>query len=99
MVRHIVMWNFKEELNGEEVKELKSKIKEGLEALKDIVPGTVSVHVVTDALDSANRDIMLDSLFTTEDDLNNYQKHPEHLQVAEIIKSATCNRTCMDYVE
>ena len=41
MVRHIILWNIKEELTGGEREEAKAAIKRELEALKGIIPGIV----------------------------------------------------------
>ena len=50
MVKHIVMWSFQETLDDKQKKEAAVRIKEGLERLTGIVPGLISVKVVTDAL-------------------------------------------------
>ena len=40
---------------------------------------------------------MLNSVFESEEALNNYQVHPEHVKVAAFVRSITCNRMCMDF--
>ena len=47
MVRHIVMWNYKEHLTDAEKKEAAQKIAENLERLKDQIPGIISLKVST----------------------------------------------------
>ena len=41
MVKHMVMWSFKEEIPEEKKPELKAQIKEHLEGLVGVVPGLI----------------------------------------------------------
>ncbi len=97
MVKHIIIWNFKDELSQEERKELALKIKNGLESLKDKIDGIVDIKVCTDFLGSSNGDLMLDSTFVDESALKAYQVNPEHLKVAEIVRASVCSRKCVDF--
>lgn len=95
MVKHIILWNLKEEFNNSEVKK---GIKEGLEGLKGAVPGLIDIKVVTDGLASSNADVMLDSTFENEDSLKGYAVHPSHVHVADtFVRPFTKSRVCMDY--
>ena len=67
MVNHIVLWNFKEELNVQEKREAAERIRMELEAVKEQVSGVVSLKVVTDPLDSSNKEIGLISVFENEE--------------------------------
>ncbi|HIY02938.1 MAG TPA: Dabb family protein [Candidatus Blautia faecipullorum] len=98
MIRHIVMWSFQEDLSEAAKKEAVSKIKNDLSRLVGIVPGLVSLEVVTDVLDSSSHDIGLFCDLESEEALKGYQVHPEHVKAAGFIKSVTCNRICLDYV-
>lgn len=98
MVTHIVMWNFVETLSEEERKQAAAEMKEKLEALQDIVPGTLSVKVITEPLDSSTRDIALIGEYEDEAALKTYAGHPEHVKVVEnIIKKVCINRTALDF--
>lgn len=99
MVKHIVMWNFKEGFSPEENLENARKLKEELEALKDMIPGVLKSKVYIDPLIDRNRRIMLDSLFEDEAALENYRTHPEHVRVGELVNSLLTDRACMDCVE
>ncbi|WP_099205496.1 Dabb family protein [Scatolibacter rhodanostii] len=99
MVRHIVMWNFKEGFTAEQKKQYAERIKTELEALADVVPGVVSVEVVTQPLTSSNRELVLNSLFESAEALANYQTHPDHVKAGQFIGSVAMDRTCGDYVE
>ena len=82
MVKHIILWQLKDELSSEEKAEVSARIKEGLEGLVGKVPGLVSVHVQTQHLDSSNADLMLDTTLESVEALKGYAVHPEHLKVA-----------------
>lgn len=100
MVKHVILWKLKDELNGERKDEVKAGIKEGLEGLKGRIPGLIDIHVYTDGLASSNADVMLDSTFESEEALKGYAVHPEHVAVADgKVRPYTQTRTCMDYVD
>lgn len=97
MVNHIVLWNFKPELNEQEREEAGEKIRQSLEAVREKAEGVVSLEVRISELASSSRDIALISSFETVDALNAYQVHPEHVRAAGYIKTVTCDRACFDY--
>ncbi len=99
MVRHIVAWNFAENLTAEEKSVKAAEIKKELENLKNLIDGIVSIEVLTAPLPSSDSDIMLDSVFLNEEALQAYQVHPEHVRVGtNFVRPATCNRKCIDFV-
>ena len=98
MVKHIVMWNFIEELNEEQKNEAIETIRHNLEVVKACAGGVVELEVLKNELPSSNKDIVLISLFESVEALNAYQIHPEHVKAASYIKTVTCNRVCFDYV-
>ncbi len=98
MVRHVIVWTLKEEFVGDEKAKIIAEIKEGLEALKGVIPGLVEIKVNTIGLASSNSDLMLDSLFENEDALKGYSVHPAHVAVAEgKVRPFVKNRSCFDY--
>lgn len=101
MVKHIVMWKHQDNFTEEEKKEHAKIIKESLEALKDKVPGVISVQVITEPLSSGSghADLILDSAFESEEALNSYQVHPEHVKAATFVRSVVKDRICIDYRE
>ncbi|MCI7329579.1 MAG: Dabb family protein [Lachnospiraceae bacterium] len=98
MVRHVILWQLKEEYNDEEKREIKAGIKEGLEGLVGKVPGLVEVHVHTEGLASSNADLMLDAVLENEEALKGYAVHPEHVAIANSkVRPYTMSRTCLDF--
>ena len=98
MIRHVILWQLKEEYNDEEKREIKAGIKEGLEGLVGKVPGLVEVHVYTEGLASSNADLMLDAVLENEEALKGYAVHPEHVAIANSkVRPYTMSRTCLDF--
>lgn len=98
MVKHIILWNLKDELSQREKEESALRIKRELEDLKGKIPGLVEIEVIVNPLSGSNAEIMLDSTFENEEALNGYQVHPEHVKAATFVRSVTCNRMCMDHI-
>ncbi|MBQ7821556.1 MAG: Dabb family protein [Clostridia bacterium] len=97
MVKHIILWKLKEEHNNEDVKR---GIKEGLEGLLGVIPGLIEIKVQTEKLASSNADVMLYSIFESEDALRGYAVHPEHVKVADTkVRPFTETRSCIDFCE
>lgn len=94
MIKHIVMWKFKEGVAEADKLEMKRK----LESLKGVVPTLVDIEVGLDVVGSdASKDMVLYSEFNTLDDLKAYAGHPEHLKVVEFVKPLVCERHVVDY--
>ena len=93
MVKHVVMWKFKEENKAENLK----KAKELLLSLPALIGEIKKMEVYIDDLHTpASMDMMLETEFLSFDDLHTYAVHPEHLLVAEFIKSAVESRVALD---
>ncbi len=98
MVKHIILWQLKDELSDEEKKNVAAGIKEGLEGLKGVVPGLLEIKVQTEKLASSNADVLLDSTLESEEALKGYAVHPAHVEVADTkVRPYTKSRVCMDY--
>lgn len=99
MVKHVILWQLKEEFSEEEKKRIKLEIKDGLEALVGVVPGLLEVKVNIEGLPSSNADLMLDSLLESEEALKGYAIHPAHVAVADSkVRPYTRTRVCLDYM-
>jgi hypothetical protein len=99
MVRHIVLWNYADGFTPEENTQNAQKMKSLLEELPGLIDGIVELKVQINPLPLSNRDIMLDSLFESEEALAAYIVHPEHKRVGEFVRSVTKDRACIDYKE
>lgn len=98
MVKHVILWQLKDELSPQEKEQVKAEIKEGLEGLAGKIPGLTQICVNTRGLATSNADLMLDSTFEDEAALKGYATHPEHVKVADgKVRPYTKNRVCLDY--
>ena len=93
MIKHVVMWKFKEENREENLK----KAREMLLALPPVINEIKKMEVYFDVNHTAaSADMMLDTEFLTLEDLNTYAVHPEHLKVAEFVKGVVTDRVVLD---
>ena len=98
MVKHIILWQLKDEIQGEEKETVKAGIKAGLEGLAGQIPGLIDINVQTECLASSNADVMLDSTFVDENALKTYAGHPAHVKVADNqVRPFTKTRSCLDF--
>jgi len=94
MIKHIVMWKFKDEVAEADRLEMKRK----LESLKGVVPSLVDIEIGLDVVGSdASKDMVLYSEFNSLDDLKAYAEHPEHLKVVDFVKPLVSERAVVDY--
>lgn len=98
MVKHVILWQLKDELTAEEKATIKKEMKESLEALVGKIPGLLEMKIQTEALASSNAEVMLDSAFEDEAALKVYATHPEHVAVADgKVRPFTKARFCLDF--
>lgn len=95
MIRHICMFRLKEENKEENVKKALSLAEELLRPL----PQLRGYDVVTNSpkAPADNYDLSLVFDFENMEDLNTYQKHPNHVAFGDFIKSVRTDRACIDY--
>lgn len=92
MIKHIVMWKFKE--NEEENMR---KFLNGLNSLKNIIPEIKYMETGININPKNEFDAILISEFETMEDLENYKNNPEHIKVSELCKSIRLDRQAIDY--
>ncbi len=92
MVKHIVMWKFKE---GTEEKQ--NEFLTGLKGLMGVIPEIKSLTASKNSNPKANYDAVLITEFETMDDLNKYQVDPRHTAVASICREIATDRAAVDF--
>lgn len=98
MFKHIVMWKLKDFAEGNSKAENAMLIKTRLEGLKEKISEIKHIEVGINILKAEQAyDAVLYSIFDTLDDLNAYQKHPEHVKVSEFIGRVRNERAVADY--
>lgn len=92
MIKHIVMWKFKE---GKE-KEM-HEFLDGLKALDGQIEEIVNMEIGININPKNNYDAILISKFKTMEDLEKYKKNPKHVAVSTLCKSIRENREAIDF--
>ena len=96
MIKHIVMWKFKD---GE--KENMKKFLEGLNSLKNIIPEIKYMETGININPKNNYDAYIppnvDDMQEAMDDLEKYKNNPEHLKVSALCKQIRIDRQAIDY--
>lgn len=99
MVQHIVFFTFKEEALNMNREELKVEAKKRLEALVDTIPFIQKLTVGINYNPApAAYDISLYTEFDTDEDLQNYQVHPEHVKVKDFMVEVVADRAVVDAI-
>lgn len=94
MIKHIVMWKFKE---GHE--EEMNKFLSDLMSLKDKIDVIRSMQVGVNLNKNSEFNAVLISEFDNLDDLKTYKENPEHVKVSNFCKSIREKREAIDFEE
>lgn len=98
MIKHIVIWTLKDELNESERVTACKKAKEILEDLNGKIPDLLKLEVGIDFSETnQSGDFTLYSEFPSREALNAYQDHPLHMAVKPYIGSIRKSRVIVDY--
>ena len=92
MIRHVIMWRFKE---GEQ--ENMHKFLDGLKALDGVIPEILRMEVGVNCLDGNNYDACLIADFEDFAALERYKKDPRHVAVSTLCKSIREARGAVDF--
>ena len=98
MIKHIVMWKFKESAEGRTRLENMELVRDRLYALVDVVPQIKKMEIGFDfGKTPMSYDMMLYTEFETKEDLNNNAVDGEHAKVKKIVAATTEARVVLDY--
>lgn len=96
MVKHMIVWKFKEELADKAGRA--KEIKCALEALVGKIDGLLEMHIIVEGLACSSGDLMMDSSFASSEALAAYQKHPLHVAIADgLVRPSMASRLSFDY--
>ena len=97
MIRHVVMWKFKESAEGKTKEQNMEWVKESLYALLPIIPEIKRMEIGFDVNHTdASMDLMLLTEFESLDTLRTYAVHPEHLKVSTYVSRVVESRVVLD---
>jgi len=98
MIKHIVMWKFKESAEGKSRAENMQIVKEQLLSLVGLIPQIRSMEVGFDVTHGErSMDLCLVAEYDNVADLKIYAEHPEHLKVGVYVRLVTESRVVLDY--
>ena len=92
MIKHVVMWKFKE---GTEAQ--MNEFLAGLQALNGVIPEILEMEVAKSAVPNSDYDAILVSKFESLEALDAYKVNPKHVAVADLCKSIRISRVAFDY--
>lgn len=93
MIKHVVMWKFKEGQEDNMNKFLSEliKLKDKIDVIKDMQVG-VNIN------EKNNYDAILIAEFESMEDLKKYKEDPRHVEVSKLCKSIREERGAVDFV-
>lgn len=98
MIKHMVMWKLKDEAEGNSKVENAQIIKNSLEDLKGKINEIVNIEVGLNINKSDQAyDVVLYSTFNSLEDLDSYQKNPDHIKAGSFVKKVVSSRVVVDY--
>jgi hypothetical protein len=99
MIKHIVLWKLDNSYLPAEKEKIRHLMRKKLLKLEQTITLLLHIEVYfnNDEASGNNYDIVLDTVFNSMDDLAIYQAHPDHLKVAEYIKTLKLQRAAIDF--
>lgn len=98
MIQHVVMWKLRGP-SPDEKKEQAERIRSALLALRDKIPGMTSLEVGLSRGGESDEvsDVVLITTHESWQALDEYQRHPEHRAVAQLIGELRTERRVVDF--
>ena len=96
MVRHIVSFNFKPEIEPAQRALVGGQLEAMGKTLAEKIPCLLNFVIVVPPLATSSSDIALYSEVDLLENLDVYQNHPEHQKMVVIIRQHCCDRHCID---
>lgn len=97
MIKHVVLFKFKEDLSVSVKEEKTTLIRTGLLNLKNTISVLKSIEVGMNSNSNEEYDLALITTFDSYDALDIYARHPEHVKVAGLIREILDKRACVDF--
>ena len=97
MIKHICMFKMKETANGKSGYENALEAAARLEGFEQKIPALKKIKVNSKDAPQDNFELVLICDFDNIDGLNEYQKHPVHVEFAKMLGEVRESRACIDY--
>ena len=92
MIRHVIMWKFKED-----EQENMRKFLSGLQALDGVIPEILRMEIGVNCKEGNNYDACLIADFEDFEALERYKNDPRHVAVSALCKSIRTARGAVDF--
>ena len=99
MIKHIVLFQLRQDISAETRSAVMHTFKQAIEALPHSIPCIRQIHVGFNVNPAEKWDVCLESTFDSMEDLDTYATHPEHVKVAQYIGKCKSARSAVDYEE
>ena len=97
MIRHVVMWKFKDLAEGKTKAENMEWVREHLYALMPVISEIKRMEIGFDIMGTdMSMDLMLLTEFDTVQSMKIYAEHPEHLKVSAYVRKVIETRVVLD---
>lgn len=97
MIKHIVLWKINKNGSLEDRRNTIESFKKKTEFLKTMIPEIKEATVGSNMNSGDAFHVCIDSTFDSEEALNTYIDHPEHLKVREFMNEVSYEKTVFDY--
>lgn len=98
MLRHVVMWTFKDQAEESGKKASMARIRDSLLALRPVSPEILQMEIGEDiGIGRDLWDMVLVMTFADAAALDRYQHHPEHKKVSAFVATVRDRRACVDF--
>ncbi len=97
MIKHIVLFKLKEEVDKTEKLSVMKQFKAAIEALPEVISEVRNIEVGLNMNPAETWHISLYSEFDSLEDLKAYATHPAHVEAAKILADFKSERSCVDY--
>lgn len=97
MIKHVVMFRFRDDVSLETQKKAACDFKNSIERLPEVIPFIRTVFVGLNVNAAEPWHICLESQFDTLDDVKAYASHPAHKAVASELMKYVGERACVDF--
>lgn len=98
MIRHIVMWKYKEILSADERDALYEKLNEAAKNMNGNIKGLIKAELIGNVNPAEAYDLALYCEFETLEDIDAYQTDSVHMVFKNIISGNVDSRSCIDGV-
>ncbi len=97
MIRHVVMWKFKDTAEGKTKEENMVIVRDRLYALLPVIPQLKRMEIGFDISHTEmSMDLMLLTEFETVAEMKIYAEHPEHQKVSSYVRKVIETRVVLD---